>query len=253
MTTKQLHVAIVIPCYRVGRDILKVIEKIDSDIGKIYVVDDSCPLNTGDIVERNCDDPRIRVIRHLTNQGVGAAVKSGYSEALVNGAKIIVKLDGDGQMNPVEIPRLIGPIILGQADYAKGNRFLSKEVWTSMPPVRLVGNIALTFISKVSSGYWKISDPNNGFTAISSDALSKLEMLKISDSYFFESDMIFNLGLQNARITDVSIPAIYSGEESSLKISKSLVEFSYKHLRNFCTRMVKKFRKNSSILRGQSY
>lgn len=245
MTIQPFDVAIVIPCYKVGKDVLKVIEKINPNIGKIYVVDDSCPLKTGDIVEEYCNDPRIKVIRHLTNRGVGAAVKSGYSEALIDGAKIVVKLDGDGQMNPKEIPKLIDPIILGCADYSKGNRFLSKEVWTSMPPIRLVGNIALTFISKVSSGYWNISDPNNGFTAISSDALSKLEIAKVSDTYFFESDMIFNMGLQNARIVDVSIPAIYSGEESSLKISTSLIEFSFKHLRNFLTRMLKKIEKKS--------
>jgi dolichol-phosphate mannosyltransferase len=240
MINKPLDVAIVIPCYRVGRDVLKVIQKIDSGINQIYVIDDSCPLSTGNIVEENCEDSRIRVIRHLTNQGVGAAVKSGYSEALKNNASIIVKLDGDGQMNPAEISRLINPIILGQADYAKGNRFFSREVWTSMPIIRLVGNVALTFISKISSGYWGIADPNNGFTAISAEALLKLDLSKISDSYFFESDMIFNLGLLNAKIADVSIPAIYLDEESSLKISRSLIEFSYKHLRNFFKRMLNK-------------
>lgn len=244
MTEVQIEVAIVIPCYRVGMGILKVIEKIDSSVKQIYVVDDACPLKTGNIVEERCYDPRIKVIRHLNNQGVGAAVKSGYSAALRNHARIIVKLDGDGQMNPTEVSRLINPIILGQADYAKGNRFSSKEVWTSMPPIRLIGNIALTYISKISSGYWKISDPNNGFTAISSEILSKLEFSKISDTYFFESDMIFNLGLVKASIIDVSIPAIYSGEESSLTISRSLYEFSYKHTRNYFVRMLNKLIKD---------
>ena len=238
MIESSLEVAVVIPCYRVGRDILKVIEKIGAGVNQIYVVDDCCPLSTGNIVEENCKDSRIIVIRHLSNQGVGAAVKSGYSEALKNDAKIIVKLDGDGQMNPAEIARLINPIILGQADYTKGNRFFSREVWSSMPPIRLVGNVALTFISKISSGYWKIADPNNGFTASSSAVLSKLDLSKISNTYFFESDMIFNLGLRKAKIEDVSIPAIYLGEESSLKISRSLIEFSYKHLRNFFKRML---------------
>jgi glycosyltransferase involved in cell wall biosynthesis len=240
MTEEHLDVAIVIPCYRVGRDILKVIRRIDSSVKQIYVIDDSCPLSTGNIVEENCIDSRIRVIRHKNNQGVGGAVKTGYLEALRNNARIIVKLDGDGQMNPAEVSRLINPIILAQADYTKGNRFCGKEVWTTMPPIRLVGNIALTFISKISTGYWKISDPNNGFTAISSEALIKLNLSKISDTYFFESDMIFNLGLQKARIMDVSIPAIYLEEESSLKISRSLFEFSYKHSKNFLIRIINK-------------
>jgi glycosyltransferase involved in cell wall biosynthesis len=238
MDLTSSRASVVIPCYKVGFGILKLIKTIGREVDSIFVIDDSCPLNTGDIVENYCDDPRVKVIRHAFNQGVGAAVKSGYKEALAAGAKVIVKLDGDGQMDPLQIARLMEPILQGGAEYTKGNRFSDREIWRTMPPVRLMGNIALTYISRISSGYMHISDPNNGFTAINSEACRNLQMSKISNSYFFESDMIFNLGLQNARIVDVPLKARYLGEESSLSISKSLVEFSFKHTRNLIARIL---------------
>lgn len=239
MQPRSQQIAVVIPCYRVGNGILDVLSQIGTDVSQIYVVDDGCPLKTGDIVANEVADSRVTVIRHKKNLGVGAAVKTGYVEAVNNHATVIVKLDGDGQMNPNEIPRLIAPIQEGLADYTKGNRFFEARIIKKMPLLRFMGNLALTYISRLSSGNWLISDPNNGYTAITATSLQSLNLNEISDTYFFESDMIFQLSMQKKRIVDVNITAIYSTEESNLKISRSLFEFSIKHLRNFLKRILR--------------
>ena len=184
-------VAVVIPSYKVTRHILGVIAGIGPEITRIYVVDDKCPDNSGDFVSANCRDPRVTVVRHEQNQGVGGAVMSGYRAAIADGASVIVKVDGDGQMDGALIPAFIAPILAGEADYTKGNRFFNLEQIGSMPPMRLFGNAMLSLLTKLSSGYWDLFDPTNGFTAIHADAARFLPFDKISKRYFFESDMLF--------------------------------------------------------------
>ena len=157
----------VIPCYRVGGQVLDVIARIGPEVGRIFVVDDACPEHTGDLVERQCADARVRVVRHAENQGVGGAMLTGYRAALAAGADIVVKVDGDGQMDPALIPRFIAAAASqGQADYTKGNRFYDLESLRTMPRVRLFGNAMLSLVNKISSGYWDVMDPTNGYTAI---------------------------------------------------------------------------------------
>ena len=121
------HIAAVIPCYRVGRKILDVIRRIGPEVSAIYVVDDACPEASGQLVETEINDPRVHIIRHPRNRGVGAASMTGMMAALADGVDILVKLDGDGQMDPAFIPRLVDPIVRGQADYTKGNRLRSRR------------------------------------------------------------------------------------------------------------------------------
>jgi glycosyltransferase involved in cell wall biosynthesis len=162
---------------------------------------------------------------------------NGFRKALELGAEIIVKCDGDGQMNPSKIPQLIEPILNGQADYAKGNRFHEIEFLAQMPVWRLMGNAVLSFLSKISTGYWKIFDPTNGYIAMHACVAKKLPFDKISNGYFFESDVLFRLNVMRAVVVDVAMPAIYSDEKSHLSEIHAAVEFPIKHLRNFAKRI----------------
>lgn len=236
-----LRTAVVIPCYRVKEHILEVIQGIGPEVSSIYIVDDACPDSSGEFVKKKSKDKRLTFLFHDVNQGVGGAVVTGYKAALTDGADIIVKIDGDGQMLGSDIPELIEPIVLGDADYTKGNRFDSLDDLYQMPRVRILGNAALSLWTKLSSGYWSVTDPTNGFTAIHKAALSRLSLDKLAKTYFFESDLLFRLNLANAVVEDVSFPARYGKEKSNLKLRKVLVEFPLKHLRNQFKRVFYKY------------
>jgi dolichol-phosphate mannosyltransferase len=230
-------VGVVIPCFKVRDHIMGVIAKIGPQVHKIYVVDDRCPVGSGNFVRSECRDPRVTVLFNEKNLGVGGATMTGYARALTDECDIVVKLDGDGQMDPSLIPVLIAPLVNGDADYTKGNRFFSPENLEGMPTLRLVGNTALSFISKMSSGYWSVMDPTNGFTAIHATALSLLPLQKIDQRYFFESDILFRLNTIRAVVRDVPMKAVYADEESNLKIGKVLREFPIKHLKRVIKRL----------------
>lgn len=231
------RIAVVIPCYKVSAHILGVIKSIGREVDTIFVVDDCCTEKSGELVENNCTDARVRVIYHANNQGVGGAVLTGYKAAIEAGADVIVKVDGDGQMDPGLIPMFIAPILAGEADYTKGNRFFDLEEIRAMPKVRLFGNAVLSFMTKLSSGYWDLFDPTNGYTAIHADVARHLPFSKISSRYFFETDMLFRLNTLRAVAVDVPMDAQYGDEVSNLRISKIVGEFLVKHARNFMKRI----------------
>jgi dolichol-phosphate mannosyltransferase len=232
-------ITVVIPAYKVSQHLRSLLARIGEEVTNIIVVDDFCPEGSGKIAqELSKSDSRISVVFHDQNMGVGGAVKSGYTKALNLNSDIIVKLDGDGQMNPEDILKLIDPILNEGANYTKGNRFYDVETILRMPKIRILGNLILSFISKLSTGYWMIFDPNNGFTAISSKTLRSLPLIKIDNRYFFESDILFRLNLVRANVVDVSLPAIYGAEISNLSVTKALFEFLYKHNRNFWKRII---------------
>ncbi|HEV8534466.1 MAG TPA: glycosyltransferase family 2 protein [Candidatus Limnocylindria bacterium] len=219
-----LTLAVVIPAYRVAAQIGGVLEGIPTFVSMIVVVDDASPDDTAVIVERS-SDPRVHLIRRATNGGVGAAMLTGYRFALEHGADIIVKLDGDGQMDSSQIGRLVEPIIRGDADYVKGNRFVHTRQLAGMPVLRRVGNTGLSFLVKVASGYWPVFDPTNGFTAIHARALEALVWEDVDPRWFFETSMLIELGLVGAVTRDVYMPARYGAETSSLSIRETLVSF----------------------------
>lgn len=232
-----MNVFVVIPCYKVSAHICEVIKEIGNEVDAIIVVDDCCPEKSGALVESLCTDARVRVIYHATNQGVGGAVQTGYKAAIKAGAEVIVKIDGDGQMDTSLIPNLIEPILTGEADYTKGNRFFDLEKIREMPKARLFGNAVLSFMTKLSSGYWDLFDPTNGYTAIHADVARHLPFEKISRRYFFETDMLFRLNTLRAVVIDVPMDAKYGDEVSNLKISKIIGEFLVKHARNLAKRI----------------
>ena len=199
------RIAVVVPCFRVRSQVLQVIGGIGLEVERIYAVDDFCPEQSGDLIEQQCTDPRVRVLRHAENQGVGGAMVTGYREALADGADIVVKIDGDGKMDPTMIDRLTNPIVAGVADYCKGNRFFDLERVLAVPRLRLFGNSIRSLINKISSGYWQIMDPTNGFTAIHRTALTALPLAKLDRGYFFQSDMLFRLYTIRAVVRDVPI------------------------------------------------
>lgn len=230
-------IGVVIPTYKVSAHILHVIDSIGSEIVKIYVIDDCCPDGSGELVRRKCFDNRVVVIRNEKNLGVGGAVMVGYRAAIAEGMDIIVKVDGDGQMDAQLIPYFIAPILLGEADYTKGNRFFDLKNIFSMPKIRLFGNAVLSLMAKVSTGYWDIFDPTNGYTAIHADIAKRLPMDKISRRYFFETDILFRLNTLRAVVVDIPMDARYGDENSNLKISKIVGEFLLGHSRNFLKRI----------------
>tara|TARA_R110002033_G_scaffold558_1_gene5263 strand:- start:72324 stop:73376 length:1053 start_codon:yes stop_codon:yes gene_type:complete len=236
--TIKPKIAVVIPCFRVRNQILSVLAAIGPEISAIYVIDDQCPDQSGNLVLQESRDPRVKVSIHKENKGVGGAVMTGYQAALSDGADIVVKVDGDGQMDPSLIADLIHPIVTGRADYTKGNRFYSIYYVRDMPRMRLLGNAALSFMTKISSGYWSIFDPTNGFTAIHRTALSRLELRNISERYFFESDMLINLGNIRAVVSDVPMEARYEEEESNLKIRDVVGQFFTSNIRETTKRVL---------------
>lgn len=232
-----MKVAVVIPCYRVKRHILNVIASIGPEVHRIYMVDDKCPENSGSYAQQNCNDNRLEVIFHEKNLGVGGAVKSGYAKALADGCDIVVKVDGDGQMDTSLIPRFIRPLLAGEADYIKGNRFFNLTSLSKMPALRIFGNSMLSLVSKLVNGYWNIMDPTNGFTAIHRTALSLLPLNRIADNYFFESDMLFRLGTIRAVVMDMPMDARYADEKSGLNIARIIFQFPPMYFTRFVKRI----------------
>lgn len=236
-TANPLKIAVVIPCYKVKANILSVVEAIGPEVDHIYLVDDCCPEQSGNYALHHINDPRMKVIKNSVNLGVGGAVMRGYQQALLEGATLIVKIDGDGQMDPKFIPQLIQPIVDKIADYTKGNRFYNLEKLSVMPKIRMFGNAVLSFLTKLSSGYWDIFDPTNGFTAIHANVASYLPFDKISKRYFFESDMLFRLNTLRAVVFDVPLDANYGDEISNLKVRQVAGEFLLKNIKNFFKRI----------------
>ena len=229
---------LVVPCYRVRNHVLRVIEKAPTWIEGIVCVDDACPENSGDHIEAKTTDPRVVVIRLAQNQGVGGATLAGYAEAVERGARVLVKVDGDDQMDLAYAAQLVAPILLGEADYAKGNRFTSISHLTTMPTVRVFGNAILSFAAKLSTGYWNIFDPTNGYTAIEAHVVRLMLRKAVSRRFFFETDMLYHLGTLRAVVRDVPMPARYADEVSNVRIGRIVGPFALKHARNLVQRVI---------------
>ena len=224
-------ISVVIPAYNIGKSILKFLNDIPDYVDAIYLVDDKCPLNTGKIAEENIiQSNKLKIFFNDKNLGVGGAVKIGYLESLKNEIDIIVKIDGDNQMNPKQIEKLVEPL-MADYDYAKGNRFLENNDIPNYPITRFYGNIFLSFMSKLSSGYWNIFDPINGFTAITKETLKKLDLSKIDNGYFFETDMLFNLYNNRRKVKDVPVEIKYFKDQiQNMSLIKETKNFFLKNV-----------------------
>ena len=230
------RVAVVVPAFRVERQIASVIQRMPAYVDRVIVVDDASPDATAAVVLAT-NDPRVQLLRHPVNQGVGGAMATGFRTALEGGADLIVKCDGDGQVDADGIALLLWPLIEGRADYSKGCRFHHFSELNAMPRVRLGGNIALTFLTKFASGYWHILDPQNGFVGISAETLGRLPLRRLARGYFFENDMLIRLNALKARVADVPLPTRYGDEVSSLRPMRILFEFPVRLLIGFVRRV----------------
>jgi glycosyltransferase involved in cell wall biosynthesis len=234
------QICVVIPLYKARDKIAGVLQSLPEFVRMIVVVDDCSPDDSYECA-RAVGDQRVHFVRHENNQGVGGAVLSGYQKAVELGADIIVKIDSDGQMDPAYIVPLITPILMGQADYTKGNRFLHAKELKSMPLLRRAGNAGLSFLTKAASGYWNIFDPTNGYTAIHASMIPVLDSNRLHRRYFFESSMLIELGMLRAVIRDVYIPARYQDEVSSLVEWKTLFEFPPRLFIGFLRRLMTQY------------
>ncbi len=231
------RIAVVVPCYGVRDQVLGVIGRVGPEVSRIYCVDDACPEGTGRMLERETADPRVRVIFHQRNQGVGGATITGIKAALSDGATVVVKVDGDGQMDPALIERIVHPILAGQADYTKGNRFFRLTDVRGMPLVRLAGNAVLSFVSKLSSGYWNVFDPTNGFIAVQARVAELLPLDRVMRGYFFESDLLYHLYALRAAVADVPMTPAYGSGRSHLRIHRVVFPFFARHALNLMRRV----------------
>jgi dolichol-phosphate mannosyltransferase len=229
------HVAVVIPCFNVAVHVEATVRSVPPWVRTIVAVDDGSTDETRTVLDGIHDERLIR-IAHERNEGVGAAVVTGYRAALRQGAEICVKMDGDGQMSADDLPRLVEPLLRGEADYAKGNRFWMLDALRAMPRIRLIGNGILSFLTKLASGYWSIFDPTNGYTAIREPVLRKLDFRRLHRRYFFETSMLIELNIHRAVIRDVEMPARYGSESSSLRVGSVMVRFPLLLMRGLARR-----------------
>jgi dolichol-phosphate mannosyltransferase len=237
---KIFKIAVVIPCYNVASHIQEVILEIPHFIDLIVAVNDASLDQTGKILD-SIQDNRLRVIHHPRNKGVGGATLTGFQQALTEGAEILVKMDGDGQMDPAYLPALLDPIIEEGYSYTKGNRFLHSRELSQMPFFRRWGNFCLTFLTKMTSGYWHIFDPQNGYWAIRGNDLAILNLGKIHNRFFLENDMLVQLNVFNLRVKDIAIPARYGSEKSSMRLYRIVFSFPFFLFDRFWYRFYQKY------------
>jgi glycosyltransferase involved in cell wall biosynthesis len=237
---KHTTIHVVVPAYNEEPHIAGVVAGMPAYVDRIFVVDDGSTDGTARAVEA-CGDPRVALLRTPHNLGVGGATVLGYRHALDAGADVIVKMDGDGQMPPAALPALLDAIIERGADYAKGNRFLQRELVHRMPLERIVGNVMLTFLTKLASGYWNVFDPQNGYTAVRATALRVLPLDRLHQGFFFENDMLVRLNVHDFRVVDVAMPPVYNAEQSHLSIAAVVSTFPLLLLRRFFHRVVEKY------------
>ena len=240
MVMDNKTLAVVIPSYKAAGTIGDVVRKIPEDVDRIIIVDDASPDDLEKIV-RELSDPRIVYLRHSRNQGVGGAMVSGFRKALELGVDLIVKVDADGQMDPAYLPCFVRTAVKYDCDYVKGNRFGHIEALRTMPRLRRLGNIALSFLAKVASGCWNVFDPQNGYVMITRSMLRKLDLSRIDKGYFFEDSMLINLNIFRARIAEIYLPARYGEQISSMRLCRIVLSFPFKLLRGLMFRIYQKY------------
>lgn len=235
-------VAVVVPAYNEELLIADTLSAIPPFVDKIYAVNDASRDRTQQIIEEvSRKDPRVIPLRHDRNRGVGAAIVTGYKQALDDGMQIVVVMAGDNQMDPQVIPLLLDPIVQNRADYTKGNRLLSPAYRQGMSSWRFLGNTILTFMTKFSSGYWKLMDPQNGYTAISHRALERINLDRIYPRYGYCNDLLVKLNVFGFRVMDVEMPARYGRETSKIRYGPYIWKVSWLLFRDFLYRLRMKY------------
>jgi glycosyltransferase involved in cell wall biosynthesis len=239
---KDRTIAVVVPAFNEELLIASTLNSIPSFVDRVYAVNDASADKTQVIIEEAAiKDPRIIPILHEKNRGVGASIVTGYTRALNDQMNITVVMAGDNQMDPDLMGSFIDPILENKADYTKGNRLLSPEYRKGMSRWRFFGNTVLTFMTKFSSGYWKLMDPQNGYTAISRRTLERLNLDSIYPRYGYCNDLLVKLNVFGFRVMDVEMPARYGRETSKIKYGSYISKVSWLLLRDFFYRLRMKY------------
>lgn len=233
---KGAVVAAVVPAYKEETMIATVIETMPGFIDHIVVVDDCSPDATSEVV-RSIGSSRVTLIRHEVNQGVGGAIITGHRAAMELGADVNVIMAGDAQMDPAHLPALLDQVTDGGYGFAKANRFYAPESFQGMPRHRVFGNIVLSFMTKLASGYWHLFDPQNGYTAVRVEVLRNIPLDAVAKRYSFENDFLIHLNIQQVSAVDVPVPAVYGDEVSSIKLGKVVPELLDLLFRGFWRRI----------------
>jgi glycosyltransferase involved in cell wall biosynthesis len=232
-------VAVVVPAYDEEKLLPETLAGIPEFVDRVYVVDDASRDGTG---ERAADDPRVQVIRHETNRGVGAAIVTGYRQAIEDRMDVTCVMAADNQMPPDELEDIARPVVVGDADYAKANRLVSGEAWQLIPHARYLGNAMLSLLTKIASGYWHVADSQSGFTAASLATLERLDLHRIYPRYGFPNDMLVHLNVVEARVRDVPSRPVYNvGEQSGIRYSRVVPAISWLLLKAFFWRLWQKY------------
>jgi len=241
-TFKNHSIAVVIPCYKVEKQIQKVVGELPDYITSIILVHDASPDKTGEILDRlSAENPKITVLHHPENQGVGGAMISGFLEAVKQNQEVVIKIDGDGQMDTSYFDKMLKAVFEEKYDFVKGNRFFDQKMLRKMPTMRRIGNIGMGFLIKMASGYWNVFDPTNGFFCIQTATLKKIDLNRISKRFFFESSLLIELYYTGAVIKDIAMPAIYAEEKSNLSVWKTLFTFPPKLFKSFSRRIWRRY------------
>jgi glycosyltransferase involved in cell wall biosynthesis len=233
---KGLKISVVVPAFNEERLVAETIRSMPELVDHVFVIDD-CSADGTSEAAKSVDDPRVEVIRHEVNTGVGGAIITGHRRAMEVGGDIDVVMAGDAQMDPRYLPALLDPIADEGYGFTKANRFFGFESFHGMPLHRVFGNVILSFLTKVASGYWNLFDPQNGYTAIRQDVLARLPLDKIAKRYQFENDLLVHLAILSVRAKDVPIPAKYGAEISTMRLSRVAREISTLLFRRFWQRI----------------
>src|SRR3954464_1105538 len=234
-------VAVVVPAHNEEGLIGATLQGIPGFVDRIYVVDDASKDATAERA-RAVDDPRVEVITHDTNRGVGAAIVTGYKRALADRMDATAVMAGDNQMDPDELEVLTIPVVRDELDYAKANRLFTGSAWKLIPRNRYLGNAVLSLFTKVASGYWHIADSQSGYTAVALGTLEQLDLDRIYPRYGFPNDMLVHLNVVNARVRDVPSRPVYGvGEKSGIKLRKVIPRISWLLVKAFFWRLREKY------------
>ena len=235
------RVAVVVPAFDEERLIGTTLSGIPDFVDRILVIDDASREGTAERA-RASGDPRVEVVSHERNQGVGAAILTGYRRALGEGIDVVCVMAGDNQMDPADLEAIAGPVARGEVDYAKANRLFTGRAWELMPHTRYLGNAVLSLLTKIASGYWHVADSQSGYTAIARSTLELLDLDRIYARYGFPNDMLVHLNVINARVRDVPSRPVYGvGETSDIRLRRVIPAISWLLTKAFFWRMREKY------------
>lgn len=240
---RDRRIGVVVPAYNEETQIARVVDTMPVFVDDLIIVNDCSRDRTAEVVRAlQATHPRIRLLEHAVNQGVGGAIATGYEWARDNGVDIAVVMAGDGQMDPGDLPALLDPVVDDVADYTKGNRLVTGDAFRKIPKVRFFGNAALSLLTKIASGYWRVADSQTGYTAINRRALRAIDWKTMYKRYGQPNDLLVKLNVHNMRVKDVPVQPVYNvGEKSGIKVRKVVFTIGWLIVKLFFWRLREKY------------